>query len=62
MIKEQDSSEFAARIQALTTSPEAYEAISAYARDYARAFDIGRAADRFVEFYHQCRMRDRGRA
>ena len=58
MIDEQDPSEFAARIQALTTLPEAYEAMSAYAREYARGFDIGRAADRFVAFYHQCRLRD----
>lgn len=62
MIDEQDPSEFAARIQALTTSPEAYEAMSAYAREYARGFDIGRVADRFVAFYHQCRLQDRGRA
>jgi glycosyltransferase EpsD len=58
MIDEQDPSEFAARIQTLTTSPEAYEAMSAYAREYARGFDIGRAADRFVAFYHQCRLQD----
>jgi len=62
MIDEQDPAEFVARIQALTTSPEAYEAMSAYAREYASGFDIGRAADRFVAFYHQCRLRDRGRA
>ena len=59
MIDKQDPSEFAARIQALTTSPEAYEAVSAYAREYAKGFDIGRAADRFVAFYHHCRLRDR---
>jgi glycosyltransferase involved in cell wall biosynthesis len=58
MIDEQDPSEFAARIQTLTTSPEAYEVISAYAREYARGFDIGSAADRFVTFYHECRLRD----
>lgn len=58
MIDEQDPSEFAARIQALTTSPESYKAMSAYAREYARGFDIGRVADRFVAFYHQCRSRD----
>jgi glycosyltransferase involved in cell wall biosynthesis len=62
MIDEQDPSEFAVRIQALTTSPEAYGAMSAYAREYARGFDIGRAADRVVALYHQCRLRDRGRA
>jgi len=62
MIDEQEPSEFAARIRALTTSPEAYGAMSAYAREYARSFDIGRAADRFVAFYLQCRLRDRGRA
>lgn len=58
MLDEQDASEFAARIQALTTSPEAYEPMSTYAREYARNFDIGRVADRFVAFYHQCCLRD----
>ena len=62
MLAEQKPSEFAARIQALTISPEAYGSMSAYAREYARSFDIGRAADRFVAFYHQCRLRDRERA
>jgi glycosyltransferase involved in cell wall biosynthesis len=62
MIDEQDPSAFAVRIQALTTSPEAYGAMSAYAREYARGFDISRVADRFIAFYHQCRLRDRGRA
>jgi hypothetical protein len=41
------------------TSPEEYRATSTYAREYARAFDIERAADRFVAFYHQCRARDK---
>ena len=61
MINEQDPSEFAACIQALTTSPEGYGEMSASAREYARGFDIGRAADRFVAFYYWCRLRDRGR-
>ncbi len=61
MIDEQDPSEFAACIQTLTTSPEAYETMSASAREYARGFDIGRAADRFVAFYYGCRLRDRGK-
>jgi glycosyltransferase involved in cell wall biosynthesis len=59
MVDEQDPSEFAVHIQALASSPETYGAMSAYARDYARAFDIGRAANRFVAFYRQCRLRDR---
>jgi glycosyltransferase involved in cell wall biosynthesis len=62
MIDEQSPSEFVARIQAMATSPEAYGAMSAYAREYAKGFDIGRAADRFVAFYHQCRLQARGRA
>jgi glycosyltransferase involved in cell wall biosynthesis len=61
MIDEQDPSEFAVRIQALSISPEAYQTMSAYARGYARGFDIGRVADRFVAFYHQCRLRDGSR-
>ena len=58
LLNEQDPSEFAMRIHALTTSPDAYQAMSAYARKYARGFDIGPVADRFVAFYHQCRSRD----
>ncbi len=61
MLDEQAPSEFAARIQALKSSPEAYGAMSAYALEYAKRFDIGRAADRFVAFYYQCRLRDRSR-
>ncbi len=56
MINEQDPFEFATRIQALTTSPDAYKAVSAFAREYASGFEIGRAADRFVAFYQQCRL------
>ena len=62
LIDKQDPCEFAARIRALTTSAAAYDTMSAYAREYARAFDIGRAADRFITLYHQCRLRDRGSA
>ncbi len=57
LIEEQDPALFAARIQELASSPQRYEVMSAYAREYAKAFDMKQAADRFVAFYHECRRR-----
>lgn len=55
LIEEQDPALFVARIEELATSPRAYEAMSAYAQEYARGFDMKQAVDRFVAFYHRCR-------
>ncbi len=57
LIEEQDPSLFAARIRALAASPERYLAMSEYAREYARAYDIHRAADALLAFYRECRGR-----
>jgi len=58
MLDKQDAYEFAARIKALTGSPEVYEAMSAYAQEYAKGFDIGRVADRLMALYHECRLQE----
>lgn len=51
LIEAQDPRMFADRIRELAAEPATYEAMATHARDFAAAFDIGRAADRFLAFY-----------
>jgi len=61
LIERQDPAEFAARIQQLVTSPEAFETVARQAQAFAAEFDIVRVADRFVAFYRD-RVKERQQA
>ena len=51
LIERQDPAAFATRIRELAASPTLYQGVATYAQQYARDFDIGPAAERFLAFY-----------
>jgi len=56
LLAEPDAGAFAQRIRALASSPDLYRAVSTYARDFARGYDMPAAAEAFVDFYRRCTL------
>jgi len=54
LVETQDPRIFAERILRLSTDQALYGAISAYAQDFAKGYDIATATDTMVAFYRSC--------
>lgn len=55
LFEQENASAFAAKIKEICESPDRYLDMSSYARDFAKQYDIKVLADRFLEFYRDCR-------
>jgi len=53
LLETENADAYADCIQALARDPQAYVRMSAFAIEFAARFDIGRAADRLVDFYRR---------